>query len=517
MERKRASLPVKIGICVGAFIFFLGLLEAGLRLAGYFYLSQRNLAQEKLSKIDPVGDPTARFGHMIREDERAKQPVEAGIDKKIYTILCVGDSYTFGGFGSFEDTYPQQLQQIVNNSRRSLDTSFRVINGGVCEYNSRQVLARLPSLVSLYHPQMLVVLVGSANRYNLALFDMSGNSVMAAIRSLRIYKMAYILYLNLGHRFPEFLSRRGLLSALSPPPYRTGRDGYEVGETRFNRAEKYLQTMSRLTGPSDAYSDLQRVWFYFNSGNTQKALDGCQEILTKEPQSVETLCAMGYMYYKTADFEKAKEVYDEAYRLNPWSQFVLSQLAYFYYRLTDTKNSYGTMEYQFYALKFDPYSNLHAYYNLMGEYKVQSAYTAADVLAFFRTLLRDNPDLMQHHLFRNYYAFFQDQKKWEERIDQWLEEDLDKIVTFCKVNNIKLIIQNYPSTITRANVLLQKVASSSGVTFVDHFAVFDALIKANGQKRYLVDRGHCTPEGHRVMAENIYKKLISEGSVPDFE
>ncbi|MBN1913919.1 MAG: hypothetical protein JW788_05915, partial [Candidatus Omnitrophica bacterium] len=128
------------GICISIIstIFFLVLLELGFRIAGYVYFRSRMSPQESIC---------------VSEKEKGD-----------HVILCVGDSFTFGRGAAREDTYPAQLQSIFRE--RDPDLRVRVINGASCEYNSSQVLSDLQEQIRRYKPDLIVLLVGSANRFN---------------------------------------------------------------------------------------------------------------------------------------------------------------------------------------------------------------------------------------------------------------------------------------------------------------------------------------------------------------
>jgi acyl-CoA thioesterase I len=68
------------------------------------------------------------------------------------TIVAFGDSLTFGtGAGSENDSYPAVLQQLANR---------KVINAGVSGEVSAAGLKRLPKVLSLYQPKLLIICHG---------------------------------------------------------------------------------------------------------------------------------------------------------------------------------------------------------------------------------------------------------------------------------------------------------------------------------------------------------------------
>lgn len=79
------------------------------------------------------------------------------------TVLCVGDSYTYGiGASSTTSAYPARLEQLL---RRRGDLDWRVVNGGWPGSSSRSVLLALPRQLAETHPRLVYVLVGANDRW----------------------------------------------------------------------------------------------------------------------------------------------------------------------------------------------------------------------------------------------------------------------------------------------------------------------------------------------------------------
>jgi len=97
-----------------SFLIILLVLEIILRVSGYFYF-------------------------FSRRDNQIMTRLKEGTAKQV--ILCLGDSFTFGGGLDPKYSYPRQLQNIFD--ARKAEAKALVINGGICEYNSSQVLENL--------------------------------------------------------------------------------------------------------------------------------------------------------------------------------------------------------------------------------------------------------------------------------------------------------------------------------------------------------------------------------------
>lgn len=149
MPLKRVALVV--------FGLFLGLscLEVGLRVAGWMFLRARQPAQLP-----------AKQANQIR-------------------ILCLGESTTADLMFMGKESYPAQLERILNE--RSTNTKFSVINGGVPATTTDEILARLPADLERYQPDIVVTMMGINDSRSLdSAFQIAGR--------LRVWKLARMLY-----------------------------------------------------------------------------------------------------------------------------------------------------------------------------------------------------------------------------------------------------------------------------------------------------------------------------------
>ncbi len=150
-----------------------------------------------------------------------------------YRILTVGDSYTYGGNVSWEDSYPYRLWLKFRGEMPG--KNIAVINEGHCEFNSRQVLAELGGYLDKYRPDIVVALTGSSDKWNLISFNREDANLVFRtgdeyesylnsyaceeprmspadfFREMRVFKMGRTVFLNLQERF--ILNRRALKTA----------------------------------------------------------------------------------------------------------------------------------------------------------------------------------------------------------------------------------------------------------------------------------------------------------------
>ena len=113
------------------------------------------------------------------------------------TVLCVGDSFTYGlGASSHEGgSYPAQLAARLESEQPG---RWQVVNEGYPGRNSRQLLERLADQLAQHHPRYVLLLVGLNDRWSLpALLDLeadpgaqvaAGNGFRLELRTLRLWK-----------------------------------------------------------------------------------------------------------------------------------------------------------------------------------------------------------------------------------------------------------------------------------------------------------------------------------------
>ena len=124
--------------------------------------------------------------------------VDRAAEGEAFTIFCIGDSWTQG---APDGTYPQLLADKLN--ARSGEHDFRAVNFGLGGTNSSQAMLRLTGAVSEARPDLIIVLTGNNDHWNLkssaywkfANRELGPASIMAArarifVNSLRTYRLA---------------------------------------------------------------------------------------------------------------------------------------------------------------------------------------------------------------------------------------------------------------------------------------------------------------------------------------
>ena len=110
-------------------------------------------------------------------------------------IACVGDSHVYGAFVPADDAFPEQLDRILHRRGIAAD----VYNFGIPGQSSYQVRERLPRILERLRPQVVVVLVGHNNYWNLSERQVAAPDAAFAWtwRDLRLVRLLHVLRVSL--------------------------------------------------------------------------------------------------------------------------------------------------------------------------------------------------------------------------------------------------------------------------------------------------------------------------------
>jgi lysophospholipase L1-like esterase len=143
---------------------------------------------------------------LLAGGSRAIQPTLAAAR---HTILCLGDSHTYGLTYSEAEAYPGQLERILNQRAPG---RYRVINLALPGMNSTQIVSRLPAWIARYQPMTVIVSAGLTNFWNRA-------DPQRHHQASRLTRWLYGLQLYRAYR----LWGRSLSPASDAPAGQTGR------------------------------------------------------------------------------------------------------------------------------------------------------------------------------------------------------------------------------------------------------------------------------------------------------
>ncbi|MEE2673375.1 MAG: GDSL-type esterase/lipase family protein [Myxococcota bacterium] len=138
------------------------------------------------------------------------------------TILCVGDSHTYGLPLPPEESYPAQLEARL--SERHPGRVFQVVNLGIPGMNSGYLANRLERQILQLRPRLVLVWVGINNQWNVAESEDARGALRGLLSHSRLYRLASIAwYTGTGYQYdPE--QHGGWFEGEQPPSARRSPD-----------------------------------------------------------------------------------------------------------------------------------------------------------------------------------------------------------------------------------------------------------------------------------------------------
>lgn len=121
---------------------------------------------------------------------------ERGGRSGVQTVLCVGDSHTYGLHVPPPHSYPARLQALLDPT----SVEVGVLNYGVPGRNSGTLLSRLPRYLEQTRPDVVLIKVGFNDSWNFDATDpieeQASDSLWHGLRDLRVVRMARLLALR---------------------------------------------------------------------------------------------------------------------------------------------------------------------------------------------------------------------------------------------------------------------------------------------------------------------------------
>lgn len=152
------------------------------------------------------------------------------------TILCVGDSHTYGALVSAGESYPAHLQRRLDERAPG---AYSVVNLGIPGMNTRQVLEQLRSELPRYRPEVVIVWCGANNAWNRSTTSRGRRTWRARLEEwalrLRVYRFVRVwashrsldrlaAELGAGQRY-DVIGQRDLFDQRDGAPTVVVRDG----------------------------------------------------------------------------------------------------------------------------------------------------------------------------------------------------------------------------------------------------------------------------------------------------
>lgn len=404
------------------------------------------------------------------------------------TILCIGDSFTFGIGASMALSYPNQLETLLNQDRGN--HKIAVINRGWPGQNSSQIYTRLENYLDEFHPDIVTILVGGQNLVNyygyqdyLKNANKQGINLLVSLNNfldhIRIYKFGRLLF--------EDSSR----SSWTGDEYANENKPARVAD----------ETVKEEHGVIECVTGLEEK----EKGNYDKALELILPAAKTKNIGAECANIVGSIYKDRKEYDNALIWFEKGISYNPAQFKNYEDIGQTYY---DQKKFKEAVIWYKKGFTNASYETLHprCYTG------ISRAFTALndteDALAFFEqeTKRQTGEDDFLRNLAADCLSLFKESRK-NEAVYSWLESDLVKIIKLCKRYKARPILQTYPF-MPEINFIYQNVAKEYQISLVDHQKAFEDYTRDDVlDPDYFIPDGHPNSNGYHLMAETIKKTL----------
>ena len=206
-----------------------------------------------------------------------------------YRVLCVGDSFTFGVGLALEDTYPKQLERLLQ--REFADKRLEVVNCGVPSYNTVREYEFIANEALIYKPDLIILsYVFNDSEYTVTYTSPRNkfiNSLKDRMQRFRVYdflieKIHLVSYLFKGMTLPDPQYRvQGLKHSFSDEYI-----GWQKNKEAFGLlsawSKKHHIPIVYLIFPKLEFLDKDYPYFFFHE-KVKQALQGEPYILDMYP------------------------------------------------------------------------------------------------------------------------------------------------------------------------------------------------------------------------------------------
>ena len=514
---QKISSKQKIILIIFGLLLFVVLLEIGLRIGGFVFLS----LQEYRNRIS------------------IKQ-------RGTYRIMCLGESHTaLGG----KNSYPSQLEEVLN--QQNIGIKFSVINKGIPGTNTGIIVSQLEDNLNKYTPDMVMTMMGLNDGGNtIAYEDIPVKKTTLFLKSFRMYKLLKLLHQHIINKAQEigiykprnkkedvivrtndltqpgnFKGREEMFKkAIELNP---GNDGAYINlglcyreQGKYDQAvEMFKKAIGIKPGKVDAYIELG--WCYSAQGKCDQAVEMFKKVIGIgiNPEKVDVYIELGRCYNNQGERGKAEEIFKKAIELNPKDSGAYIELGWCYSR----QGKYGqAREMLKKAIEINP-KDVEPYFGLGRCYKAQEKYEQAEEI--FKKAIEIDPENVE--LYNGLAICYEEQgknKSAEEyfkkanrlRLEYYnsvTRRNYQRLKEIVTQREIRLVCVQYP--MRDVEPLKKMLRPHDGIIFVNNEMVFKEAVKQAIYDEYFMDMcrgdfGHCTRKGNRLLAENIADVILKE-------
>jgi len=288
----------KIMAAILGLLFCIIILEIGLRLGGFIFLSL--------------------------------QEYRAAIQKKgTYRIMCLGESTTFS-LGS-RGCYPNQLEEILN--QRNTGINFSVINKGIGGICTAMIVLQLEDNLNKYNPDMVITMMGASDGVNTVAYeDVPAKETTSFFKSLRIYKLVKLLRLRIINK-----AQKSGICKLREKKEDISTKASGLTQPTNLKEEKKIFEKTIEVNPENERAYIELGLRYRNQGEYDKAEEMFKRAIEINPGNDWTYAELGWCYRRQGKYDKVEEMLKEAIEINPRNEKTYAELG----RCCEKQGKYG--------------------------------------------------------------------------------------------------------------------------------------------------------------------------------
>ncbi len=482
--------------------------------------------------------------------------------KKVYTIMCVGESTTaLGG----KNSYPRQLEEILNSQNKGIQ--FSVINKGVPAVTTAQILARIESYLNDYQPRVVVAMMGINDSMRDLSADENSTVISRIVSNLQVFKLGRRLVQNLENKTVEAEDhrRQEKLRQLEASVDKDPSAKNFIALINICRAANNPQREAAVTQKAiAAYPSHHEIWalygMYFQrrgehseavqaysrslrlnpghrphaakvlsylgecyqlQGNDEMAQASFLKAISDFPNHPEAYGLLGSVYFGQGKYDEAQKLFEKQISVNPQAAQFYGPLNYCYRKSGAYDKAIELLER---AVAVNP-QDLSLYIELGSSLMdAKDCARAEEIFKKARALNSENAKgingEIDQYLLECYRA--QSKKDMAEELKESMEtrqrnvnqetlRHYEGLYDILAKKKIQLVAVQYPLRDARP---LKKIPQSQGrIIFVDNESIFREAVKREGFDAYFYDRfagdfGHCTPKGNHLLANNIAQAIL---------
>ncbi len=467
--------PARLLVLVAGMLTSLLLLEGGLRLLSFSYAVS------------------------------IRAPMDA-LEEGRYRVLCVGDSFTKGLGAPAGRGYPEQLEELLVAGDRQ---DFQVINAGRFGTNSTAMLDRLPGQLVDVDPQLVILLVGANNNWDLYGFrgKEGSDAGIGPIRDLLFATSSYRFIRLTEHNLRKFsfeaayseaVEALGAAGSAGPPSSDPAPEACIEAADRRLTGDLEAASALLLDAPHHATCHRVRAEIELDLADAGRAMDPLLRAVREDPHDVSTLLAVARYFQLEGDRGLAMAWLDRALvGPEPPDLTVVLDVVERLLVLGKTSRAFELMVNLSGVRPVDRQQRL----------RLARAHLACGNRAAARELLPGAMDARgwEAATVRELSA------AGETPYEAWLAADLREAVAMIRDSGGRVVLQTYPAHAMSSPA--RTVARELDLPLVDHEPVFSAL---PNPASHLVPDGHCNEAGYHLMAQTLAPVVRSlASSTPD--